>query len=127
MYEYIQSEYNHFLYSKEPRKSKTIMMRNLAEQVGTTLSNLYEIIKDGIIEVVNYDLTKRTEFNANTAFNKRNKKDVRSNSLKLNLAMPFINLVVKEFRSDKNINSIDEIINDLILNRPEEIKGMTTI
>ena len=39
----------------------------------------------------------------------------------------FINLVIKEFRSPYNINSIDEIIHDLKLNRTNEIEGMQTI
>lgn len=127
MYEYIQSEYNFFIHSKEKKTSKTMFMIDLANKVGTSLSNLYEIIRDGIIEILNHDFTKRIEFNANTAFNKRTKKNCKSNSLKLELALPFINLVIKEFRSDNNINSIDEIINDLIINRSDEITGMTTI
>ena len=95
--------------------------------IGTTLSNLYEIIKDGLVTVYNYDLTERVEFSADVAWQKRSKKSVESNSSKRISAKPFIKLVVKELRSDYNINSVDEIINDFKLNRTDEIIGMTTI
>lgn len=127
MYEKIQSEYNHFLATKREYSKKTIFMRQLANLIGTTLSNLYEIIKAGMITVLDSDYNTRLEFNANTAWNKRTKKSVESNASKREEAKPFIQLVIKEFRSKYNMNSIDEIIHDLILNRPDEIKGMTTI
>lgn len=127
MYEFIQSEYNFFVSSKEKTIGRTAFMKQLSKVIGTSLSNLYDIFKDGIITVYSHDLTTRNEFSANTAWNKRNKKFGVSNSCKLNDAMPFINLVIKEFRSKMNINSIDEIIHDLKLNRPKEIEGMITI
>ncbi len=74
-----------------------------------------------------YELREVTEFNANTAWNKRTRKAIESNASKRETAKPFIKLVIDEFRSDYNINSIDEIINDFKLNRQEEIKGMTLI
>ena len=48
MYEKIESEYNHWIAAKEGDSKKTIFMKLLATSIGTTLSNLYEIIKDGI-------------------------------------------------------------------------------
>ena len=126
MYDKIQSEYNRFTTSKD-RSSKTIFMKDLANLIGTSLSNLYEVINDGLITVRGYNWEEIIEFSATTAYNKRNNKSVESNASKREAALPFINLVVKEFKSDKNINSIDEIINDLIRNRPDEIEGMTTI
>ncbi len=127
MYEKIESEYNHWMAAKKINSKKTEFMCQLAGSIGTTLSNLYEIIKDGLITVLDYELNERTEFNANTAWNKRTKKSVESNSSKRESAKPFIDLVIKEYRSKYNINSIDEIINDLKLNRSDEIEGMTTV
>ncbi len=127
MYEYIQSQYNHYIFLKDKDIKKTVFMKKLAEDVGTSLSNLYDIIRDGLINIYNYDYTERIEFSASTAWNKRTKKSIESNSSKLHEAMDFIRIVIKEFRSNKNINSIDEIIHDFKLNRPNEIKGMVTI
>lgn len=127
MYKKIESEYNHWIAAKKVNSKKTEFMRQLASSIGTTLSNLYEIIKVGMITVLDYELNERIEFNANTAWNKRTKKSVESNSSKRESSKPFIDLVVKEYRSKYNINSIDEIINDLKLNRSDEIEGMTTI
>lgn len=127
MYEKIQSKYNYWLAAKGLNSKKTIFMKQLADSIGTTLSNLYEIIKVGMITVLDSEYNTRLEFNANTAWNKRTKKSVESNASKRKLAKPFIELVIKEFRSEYNINSIDEIINDFRLNRTNEIGGMTTI
>jgi IS30 family transposase len=127
MYEKIQSEYNHYLFSKEKECGKTIFMKYLANTIGTTLSNLYEIIKVGMITTLDYELKERKEFSAIEAWNKRTKKSIESNSSKRIAAKPFIELVIKEFRSEYNINSIDEIINDLKMNRTQEIKDMETI
>jgi len=127
MYEFIQSEYNRFMSSKNKNVKKTIFMKELAQKVGTSLSNLYEIIKDGLITIIGYELEELIEFSARNAYNKRTSKSVESNSSKRVKAIPFITLVIKEFRSNKNINSIDEIIHDFRLNRFDEIKGMVTI
>ena len=127
MYDKIQSEYNYFISSKNKVIGLTQFKRKLANTIGTTLSNIYEIIKSGLIEVYDYDLNKRIEFSAQVAWNKRTKKSVESNSSKRESSKDFINLVIKEFRSDYNINSIDEIINDFKINRKDEIKDMVTI
>lgn len=127
MYDKIQSEYNYYVSSKNNNMKKTEFKRYLANLIGTTLSNIYEIINSGLITVLNPDLTERIEFSAELAWNKRTKKSIESNSSKRISAKPFIELVIKEFRSEYNINSIDEIINDLKLNRNEEIQGLTTI
>ena len=126
MYEFIQSEYNRFI-SKKNNIKKTEFMKNLAKTVGTSLSNLYEIINDGLITILGYELEEIIEFSASSAWNKRSKKSIESNASKKDIAKPFIELVIKEFRSKMNINSIDEIINDLKRNRPDEIEGMITI
>ena len=127
MYKKIESEYNHYIFSKEKKIGMTEFKRRLAVLIGTTLSNIYEIIKDGLITVYDYGLTERIEFNANTAFEKRSSKSIESNSSKRESSKDFVSLVVKELRSEYNINSVDEIINDFILNRQDEIKNMTTI
>ena len=127
MYEKIESEYNFYIFSKDKTCSKTIFMKKLACSIGTSLSNLYDVIKDGLITVKDYEFNDRIEFNANTAWNKRTSKSIESNSSKRESSKPFIKLVIKEFRSNYNINSIDEIINDFKLNRQDEIKDMTTI
>ena len=127
MYDKIQSEYNHYSFSKNNTMKKTEFKRYLANLIGTTLSNIYEIINSGLITVLNPDLTERIEFSAELAWNKRTKKSIESNSSKRITSKPFIELVINEFRSEYNINSIDEIINDLKHNRSEEIQGMTTI
>lgn len=127
MYKKIESEYNHYIFSKDKKIGMTEFKKRLAAMIGTTLSNIYEIIEDGLIVVKDYELRERVEFNANTAFEKRTKKSVESNSSKRESSKEFVELVVKELRSEYNINSVDEIINDLLLNRPNEIKNMTTI
>ena len=127
MYKKIESEYNHYIFSKDKKIGMTEFKRRLANLIGTTLSNIYEIIKDGLITVYDYDLTERIEFNANTAFEKRSSKSSESNSSKRESSKEFVSLVVRELRSEYNINSVDEIINDFILNRKDEIKDMITI
>ena len=91
------------------------------------LSAIYEIIKDGLITVYDYNLSERIEFNANTAYERRSSKSIESNSSKRESSKEFVSLVVRELRSEYNINSVDEIINDFILNRKDEIKDMVTI
>lgn len=127
MYQKIESEYNHYISSKEKKIGMTDFKKKLANMIGTTLSNIYEIIKDGLIVVKDYELRERVEFNASTAFNKRSCKSTESNSSKRESSKDFVSLIVKELRSEYNINSVDEIINDFILNRKDEIEGMVTI
>lgn len=127
MYQKIESEYNHYVSSKSKEIGLTEFKRKLAEIIGTTLSNLYEIIRDGLVSVYNYDLSERIEFSAEKAWKKRTKKSVESNSSKRLTSKPFVDLVVKELRSDYNINSVDEIINDFKMNRQDEIEDMVTI
>ena len=94
MYDKIQSEYNHFISSKDNSIGLTEFKRKLASTIGTTLSNIYEIIKTGLVEVYNYDLTKRIEFSSQVAWDKRTKKSVESNASKRESAKPFIELVI---------------------------------
>ena len=126
-YETVQSEYNHFVATNKNKVGITEFKRNLAVKIGTALSNLYEIINDGLITVRNSDLTERIEFSATVAWQKRTRKNIVSNSLKFEDAKTFIELVIAEFKSEYNMNSIDEIIHDLTENRQAEIEGMTPI
>ena len=126
-YKKIESEYNYYIFSKDKKIGMTELKKKLANMIGTTLSNIYEIIKDGLITVKDYELRDRVEFNANTAYEKRTKKSIESNSSKRVSSKDFVQLVINELRSDYNINSVDEIINDLKRNRSDEIEGMTTI
>ena len=127
MYKKIQSEYNHYIFSKDKEIGLTKFKKELARSIGTTVSNLYNIIKDGLVTVYNYDLTERVEFSADVAWQKRTKKSVESNSSKRISSKSFVQLIVNELRNEYNINSVDEIINDFKLNRQNEIVGMTTI
>ena len=127
MYKKIESEYNHYISSKDKNVGLTKFKKKLAEIIGTTLSNIYEIIKDGLVTIYNYDLTERVEFSAEVAWKKRTKKSIESNSSKRESSKEFVDLVIKELRSPYNINSVDEIINDFKRNRQDEIEGMTTI
>lgn len=127
MYKKIESEYNHYIFSKNKEIGLTEFKKKLADMIGTTLSNMYEIIKSGLITVLNYDYSERIEFSADVAYQNRTKKSVESNSSKRESSKQFIQLVVNELRSNYNINSVDEIINDLKLNRQDEIEGMETI
>ncbi len=127
MLDKIESEYNNFIFSRKKSKKKTEFMKELSKLIGTTLSNLYNIINDGLVEVLAYDLTKRIEFSAEVAWQHRNKKSIESNSSKRESSKEFIKLIIKDLESEYNINSVDEIIHDLIQNRQDEIEGLETI
>ncbi len=126
-YQKVQSEYNHYMSLKEKTINKTQFMKKLAKLINTTLSNLYEIIDSGMTQVLGYDYEFRNEFSAQVAYNNRTTKSIESNASKRLSSKDFVNLVLKEFRSNYNINSIDEIIHDLKINRTKEIEGMETI
>lgn len=126
-YQKVQSEYNHYLSLKDKPEGKTSFMKKLAKLINTSLSNLYEIIDSGMTQVLGYDYEYRYEFSAQVAYEKRTTKSLESNASKRLSSKQFVDLVVKEFRSSYNIDSIDCIINDLKQNRPSEIEGMETI
>lgn len=97
-YEYIQLQYNHFVATKA--KDKTKFMRKLAQEIGTTLSNLYLIIKAGLVELKNYDLTTRREFSVTCAWQKRTTRTV--NHSKVKQCKAFIDQVVMQFKDKDN-------------------------
>jgi len=122
---HIQSEYNFFLAtSKKRRPPKTEFMHRLAKQVNTSVSNLYKVMKKGLVAVMNSNLTQRIEFSCDAILN--HQRTEFSNSLKIHKAFAFIDLVINEFRKNP-LSSVDEIIHDFILNRKDKIEGMTTI
>lgn len=100
-------------------------MKKLASNVNTCLSNLYKVIKAGMFELLNYDYTTRKEFSADIAYKTR--ETVVPNNTKILKAKDFIDLVVNRFQRKYNIDSIETIINDLLINLKDEIKGMVTV
>ena len=126
-YQKIQSEYNHYMSLKDKPEGKTSFMKKLAQLINTSLSNLYEIVDSGITQVLDYNLNYRYEFSAQVAYEKRTTKSVESNASKRLSSKEFVSLVIHEFRSNYNIDSIDCIINDLKQNRSSEIEGLETI
>ena len=120
---YIEREYNHFI--KSEKKNKTNFMKKLATSVNTCLSNLYKIIEAGMVELLNPDFTTRKEFSADVAYQIR--ETVVPNNTKIIKAKDFIDLVINRFKKRYNIESIETIVNDLLINHQEEIKDMTTV
>lgn len=76
--------------------------------------------------ILDSQLCTKHELSAHAAIAKRSKRSKPSNISKLDKAAPFIKLVIDEVNCNK-LSSIDETIHDLILNRPDEIKGLTTV
>lgn len=105
---------------------RTELVRRLAFELGTTCSTIYNIIKDAIITVVDSQLNYKEELSAIASFDRRSRKDKSSNHLKVDKANDFISLVVSELKQNK-LASVDEIINDLKINRANEIEGLITI
>ena len=105
---------------------KTQFIKSLASSVGTSVSNVYSIIKDATIIIKDTYLNEHTELSALAAFEKRSKKHKIPNNSKRDIAQNFINLVVDEMKSNK-LSSVDETINFLILHNKDKIKNMETV
>ena len=126
-YEYIIREitkHDAFHHGKKRNTGRTALIRSLASDVGTSVSNVYSIIKDASISILDSDLITHKELSASAAFHKRTKLRKVSNISKLDKAKDFIDLVVNEVKSNK-LSSIDETVNNLILHHPDKITGMT--
>ncbi len=65
---------------------KTAFIKDLALSVGTTTSNIYSIMKDATITVIDSTLEEHIELSALAAFNKRTKNHKRPNNSKLEKA-----------------------------------------
>ena len=111
---------------KRRNTGRTELLRQLASDVGTTLSNIYNILHDASITILDSQLCTKHELSASAAIAKRSTRNKPSNISKLYKASRFIQLVIDEVKCNK-LCSIDETIHDLVLNRPDEIKGLTTV
>lgn len=120
------TKHDAFHRGKKRNTGKTALIRSLASDVGTSVSNVYAIIHDSTISVQNSDLTFRNELPASAAFQKRTKSLKTSNVSKLEKAKDFMNLIVDEVKNNK-LSSIDETVNSLVLHCPDQIAGMTTV
>lgn len=139
--EYIIREYNDFMstikgefraknknrHLKVPRRNigKTKFMKSLATKYNTSLSNIYKVISASKITIINTNLKESIEYSYTALTGKRKNKKTSNNS-KLIKAQPFINMVIKEVKSNK-YSSIDETINYLKLHHKDTLKDLTTI
>ncbi|MFR4506082.1 MAG: hypothetical protein ACLT4K_13570 [Catenibacterium sp.] len=105
---------------------KTQFIKELASTVGTTVSNIYSIIKDATISVKDYNLKVHYELSAMAAFEKKSKNHKIPNNSKFEKSKEFISLVEQEVKSNR-LSSIDETINYLKLHQPDIIKNMVTV
>ena len=80
---------------------KTQFIKKLALTIGTSVSNIYSIIKDATIIVKDTLLHEHTELSALAAFEKRSKNHKIPNNSKLIKALDFIELVENEMKSNK--------------------------
>lgn len=128
-YEHIIREitkHDAFHNGKKRNTGRTALIRSLASSVGTSISNVYSIIKDASISVLNSDLTLHSELSASAAFHKRSRVHKPSNISKQEKAQDFIDLVVNEVKAN-TLSSIDETVNHLLLHHPDKIAGMNTV
>lgn len=116
---------NHQLPIPKRNINKTQFMKDLAYRYGASLATIYNLINSSKVEQLTTNLTTKIVYSSITAIAKR-KKEKESNNSKFVKAMPFISKVIDEVKTSK-FNSIDETIHDLILNRKDEIKGLTTV
>ena len=128
-YEFIINElieFNAQYLNSKRNIGKTLFIRKLALSVGTSVSNIYSIIKDASVTVKDTYLVEHTELSALAAFNKRSKNHKIPNNSKLDKAHDFIKLVEDEMMSNK-LSSVDETISYLKLHDNDKIKDMVTV
>lgn len=127
-YEYIINSLIMFNASHSGKRNigKTQFIKNLALDVGTSVSNIYSIIKDASISIRDTHLNEHFELSALAAFQKRSKNHKIPNNSKFEKATDFISLVEHEIQSNK-LSSIDETINYLIIHQKDKIDGMETV
>lgn len=111
---------------KKRNTGKTDFITDLALSVGTSVSNIYSLIKDASITVRDTNLKEHCILSADAAFNKRSKKHVPSNNSKASRAKEFLDIVVSTIKDNK-LASIDETINYLKLHDPDQTNGMCTV
>lgn len=112
--------------SKRRNISKTAFMKSLADEVGTSVSNIYRIRKMAIVEVLSTSLKPYKDYSAMAVVNRFNDGKKRPNNLKLHKAQNFINRVVNMVKKKHtggdnkyDLTSIDEAVNSLIIDYPE--------
>ena len=128
-YEYIINEIIRFTAENKGHKrntGKTKFIKNIANTIGTSVSNIYSIINDASISVRDTHLNEHIELSALAAFEKRSKNHKIPNNSKLVKAHDFIMLVEDEMKSNR-LSSVDETIHHLILHKSDMIRGMQTI
>lgn len=113
-------------HSSKRNIGKTQFIKNLANSVGTSVSNVYSIIHDATITIKDTHLNEHVELSAFAAYQKRSKNHKTPNNSKLEKAHDFISLVEEEIKSNK-LSSVDETINYLILHKKDVIKNMETV
>ena len=105
---------------------KTQFIKKLALDVGTSVSDIYSIIKDATVPIRDTHLNEHFELSALATFQKRSKNHKIPNNSKLEKACDFISLVENEVKSNR-LSSIDETINYLIIHQRDKINGMKTV
>lgn len=126
-YEFIINSLIQFNASHSGKRNigKTQFIRDLASTVGTTVSNVYSVIKDATITIKDTHLKIHYELSAMAAFEKRSKIHKIPNNSKFEESKEFISLVEQEIKSNR-LSSIDETINYLRIHQPDRIKNMVT-
>ena len=95
--EYILNQIKEFEKTHKDKKrniSKTDFLKHLAEEVGTSLSNIYRIRSLGTVTVVSSSLKPYQDYSPMAVINKFNSGRKRPNNLKLHKAEGFIKRVV---------------------------------
>lgn len=127
-YEFIINSLIQFNASHHGKRNigKTQFIKQLAFSVGTSVSNVYSIIKDATVSIKDTHLKEHFELSALAAFQKRSKNHKIPNNSKFDKAKDFISIVENEIKSNK-LSSIDETINYLILHQSDEIANLETM
>lgn len=127
-YEFIINSLIQFNASHHGKRNigKTLFIKQLAFSVGTSVSNVYSIIKDATVSIKDTHLNEHFELSALAAFQKRSKNHKIPNNSKFDKAKDFISIVENEIKSNK-LSSIDETINYLILHQSDKITNLETI
>ena len=106
--------------------NKTAFIKFLADEVGTSVSNIYRIRKIGTVDVLSFTLKPYKDCSAIAVVNRFNDGRKRPNNMKLHKAHNFINKVVKMVKKKHtggdnkyDLTSIDEAVNSLIIDYPE--------
>lgn len=117
---------NHHLNVPKRNINKTAFLKELAVYYNTSLSNIYNIIHSSKTTIKDYLFKDKVVYDSQTAIEKRLRNKKIPNNIKTEKASQFIKLVIDEVKSSK-LKSIDEVINDLKINRKSEIEGIDTI